>query len=387
MFMMGAERRFAEIEKLAGEITAISRELRVGQTAGANASLDRQQTVLIGVMAVAVLVGCLVSLLVSSGITRPVVSIAEAINQIAQGNLGVAVPNTGQRDEIGTITNAAIALQQGMQDTVRAVADVSREVANAAMEISGSTADLSQRTEEQAASLEETAASMEEITSTVRTNAENAQQASKLAADSCTVADRSGAIVAQTVQAMARIEHSSTKIADIIGVIDEIARQTNLLALNAAVEAARAGEAGRGFAVVAVEVRSLSQRSAQAAKDIKDLIVKSSTQVKEGVDLVNRAGKSLHEIIGSIKQVATIVVEIASASVTQAAGLDQVNKALSQMDEITQHNSALVEQNAATARMLEERAHAMNERLGFFQLDEEAAPRPAAGNTKLRAAA
>ena len=167
---------------------------------------------------------------------------------------------------------------------------------------------------------------------------------------------------------MAKIEDSSRKISDIIGVIDEIARQTNLLALNAAVEAARAGEAGRGFAVVASEVRSLAQRSSQAAKDIKDLITNSNEQVKDGVDLVNRAGAALTEIVESIKKVAEIVADIASASAEQASGIEQVNKALTQMDEVTQQNSALVEENAATAKTLEHQAKAMDERVAFFKL-------------------
>jgi methyl-accepting chemotaxis protein len=222
---------------------------------------------------------------------------------------------------------------------------------------------------------------MEEISVTVKKNAENAQQANQVTAGTREVADRGGQVVAQAVDAMSRIEDSSAKISDIIGVIDEIARQTNLLALNAAVEAARAGEAGRGFAVVASEVRSLAQRSSQAAKDIKDLITNSSRQVQEGVELVNRAGTSLNEIVGSIKQVAAIVSEIAAASAEQAGGIDQVNRALTQMDEVTQQNSALVEENAATAKTLEQQSQSMDERVTFFRLDDAqevtaAAPRP-----------
>ena len=191
---------------------------------------------------------------------------------------------------------------------------------------------------------------MEEISATVKKNAENAQAANQSAADTRVVAERGGQVVAQAVGAMAKIEESSAKISDIISVIDEIARQTNLLALNAAVEAARAGEAGRGFAVVASEVRSLAQRSSQAAKDIKELITNSNGLVKDGVDLVNRAGGSLNEIVASIKKVAEIVAEIANASAEQATGIEQVGKALTQMDEATQQNSALVEENAATAK-------------------------------------
>jgi methyl-accepting chemotaxis protein len=204
----------------------------------------------------------------------------------------------------------------------------------------------------------------------VKKNAENAQQANQFAAGTREVADRGGAVVAQAVSAMARIEESSRKISDIISVIDEIARQTNLLALNAAVEAARAGEAGRGFAVVASEVRSLAQRSSQAAKDIKDLITSSSGQVQDGVELVNKAGASLTEILASIKKVAEIVSEIAAASAEQSTGIDQVNTALTQMDEVTQQNSALVEENAATAKTLEQQAHAVTERVSFFRLGE-----------------
>jgi methyl-accepting chemotaxis protein len=218
---------------------------------------------------------------------------------------------------------------------------------------------------------------MEEISATVRKNAENANHANDLTAATREVADRGGAVVAQAVEAMSRIEDSSRKIADIIGVIDEIARQTNLLALNAAVEAARAGDAGRGFAVVASEVRSLAQRSSQAAKDIKDLITNSSVQVKSGVELVNRTGTSLEEILTSIKNVAALVGDIAVASKEQATGLDQVSKALTQMDEVTQQNSALVEENAATAKTLQQQSAAMTDRVGFFRIDgAAAAPQP-----------
>jgi methyl-accepting chemotaxis protein len=214
---------------------------------------------------------------------------------------------------------------------------------------------------------------MEQISATVRKNAHSAQQANTLTSGASDVASRGGEVVANAVQAMSRIEDSSRKISDIIGVIDEIARQTNLLALNAAVEAARAGDAGRGFAVVASEVRSLAQRASQAAKDIKDLITASNAQVKEGVDLVNHAGMALSEIVAGIKKVADIVGDIAHASAEQSTGLDQVSKALGQMDEVTQQNSALVEENAATAKNLEQQANAMSERVASFRLDSRAA--------------
>jgi methyl-accepting chemotaxis protein len=219
---------------------------------------------------------------------------------------------------------------------------------------------------------------MEQIAVTVRKNAENAQQANQSASNTREVADRGGEVVAKAVEAMAHIEVSSRKISDIIGVIDEIARQTNLLALNAAVEAARAGDAGRGFAVVASEVRSLAQRSSQAAKDIKDLITNSNSQVKEGVELVNKAGAALADIVKSINEVATVVAGIATASMEQTTGIEQVNKALTQMDEVTQQNSALVEENAATAKTLEDQARTMNEQVAIFRIGDAEAPHPAA---------
>jgi methyl-accepting chemotaxis protein len=292
------------------------------------------------------------------------------LERLAKGDLTYRVTDAfaDEYKKVQEDFNAAIGQ---LQDTVRNIAMSSSEISNAAAEISTSTTDLSQRTEEQAASLEETSASMEEMAATVKKNAENAQHANQLTQGTQQVADRGGAVVAKAVTAMAAIEDSSRKISDIISVIDEIARQTNLLALNAAVEAARAGEAGRGFAVVASEVRSLAQRSSQAAKDIKDLITNSSGQVREGVDLVNKAGQSLNEIVESIKNVAVIVAEIANASSEQASGIDQINKALNQMDEVTQQNSALVEENAATAKTLEDQQSAMSERVGFFRFDED----------------
>jgi len=256
-----------------------------------------------------------------------------------------------------------------LHDMIQAVADSTREVAGAAGEISSATGDLSRRIEQQAASLEETSAAMEEISATVKTNAENAQQADHLTNSTRSVADRGGKVVAEAVKAMSRIEESSGEISDIIGVIDEIARQTNLLALNAAVEAARAGDAGRGFAVVASEVRSLAQRSAEAAKNIKSLIANSSERVQEGVGLVNRAGTALTEIVESINKVADIVADIANASAEQSTGLEQVNRSLTQMDDVVQQNTALVAENTATASTLAQQSQAMSDRIAFFRLD------------------
>ena len=297
--------------------------------------------------------------------------LASRLKGLSEGNLTVSL-DAELSDAYREIQNDFNATVGHLRETIGAIVASAREVTSASAEISTSTTDLSQRTEEQAASLEETSASMEEISATVKKNAENAQQANQSANTTRELADRGGQVAAKAVEAMAKIKESSHKISDIIGVIDEIARQTNLLALNAAVEAARAGEAGRGFAVVASEVRSLAQRSSQAAKDIKDLITNSTNQVQEGVELVNRAGTSLHEIVDSIKKVSSLVADIANAGAEQASGIEQVNKALTQMDDVTQQNSALVEENAATAKTLEHQAKAMGERIAFFQFDDTA---------------
>lgn len=296
-------------------------------------------------------------------------SLAQGLSNLAEGNLAFRLTDvpesyTRVRDDF----NAAM---QRLQETIQEIASAAQHVTYASAEISAGTTDLSRRTEEQAASLEQTSASMEQIAATVKKNAENAQQASQSAANASEVASRGGQIVASAVEAMGQIDASSNKIYDIIGMIDDLARQTNLLALNAAVEAARAGEAGLGFAVVASEVRSLAQRSLQAANDIKALVTNSTEQVKGGVDLVNQAGAALEEIVVTIKEVAGIVSDIASASSEQATGIEQVNKALAQMDEMTRQNSTLVEQSASTAKMLDQQAKAMHEQVSFFCIDGE----------------
>ena len=301
---------------------------------------------------------------------RVVALLASALGTISDGDLTVRLPDSmsGAYAQIRTDFNG---MAERPHETVVAISNATRDVSNAAAEISNATTDLSQRTEEQAAGLEETSAAMEHISTMVKQNAGNAKQASQLANGTREVADRSGTVVASAVDAMSRIAESSTKITDIITVIDEIARQTNLLALNAAVEAARAGDAGRGFAVVASEVRSLAQRSSQAAKDINGLITLSATQVQDGVGLVNQAGASLGEIVASIKSVAELVSGIAAASAEQSAGLDEVNKALTQMDTLTQQNSAFVEENAATAKTLEQQAAVTGQQISFFTLEGE----------------
>jgi methyl-accepting chemotaxis protein len=303
---------------------------------------------------------------------RIVQSLAEALSRVSNGDLTVRLPDgfVGSYAQIKTDFEAMV---ERLHETISAIAASTADVSSVAAEIATNTTDLSQRTEQQAAGLEQTSASMEQISATVKKNAENAQHASTLTVNTCDVADRGGAVVGSAMQAMERIEQSSRKIADIIVVIDEIARQTNLLALNAAVEAARAGDAGRGFAVVATEVRALAQRSAQAAKDINALIAGSTQQVGDGVDLVRRTGAALGEIVTSVRSVATLVADIATASSEQASGLDQVNKALAQMDGLTQRNAAFVEESAATAKTLEHHSAAVAERISYFRFDSQPA--------------
>ena len=315
---------------------------------------------------------------------RVVGSIAAGLKSLAEGNLAYRMDEVfvGAYEQIRQDFNLAA---ERLQETIKAIVEAARQIAGASHEISSGTTDLSQRTESQSAVLEKTSASMEEISTTVRQNAENAQHANQITAETRDVANRGSEVVGKTIKSMSHIEESSHKIADIITVIDEIARQTNLLALNAAVEAARAGEAGRGFAVVAAEVRSLAQRSAQAAKDIKTLITNSFGEVQEGVSLAGQAGAALSEVVGSVNKAAAVVAEIAKASSEQAGGLAQISSALAQIDQANQQNSALVEESAAAAKTLEIQAAAMAEQVGFFRIKPGEAPAPATELVRRRA--
>jgi methyl-accepting chemotaxis protein len=282
------------------------------------------------------------------------------------GNLTGRIDLTGKTGQIESLSANVNMLIDSMMAVVTEIKAATLEVQTGSDEIAQGNTNLSQRTEEQAASLEETAASMEEMTSTVKHNAANASEASQLAAAARQQAEQGGMVVTEAIRAMRDINSSSKKMADIIGVIDEIAFQTNLLALNAAVEAARAGEQGRGFAVVASEVRSLAGRSAMAAKEIKVLIQDSVTKVEEGSKLVDQSGAGLGDIVTSVKKVADIVAEISAASQEQSSGIEQVNKAITQMDEVTQQNAALVEQAAAAAESLKNQARKLSGSMARF---------------------
>ena len=288
-----------------------------------------------------------------------------------ENDLSQRIPLEGKSGEIAQLCDGVNGLLDTMSTMIGEISDTAQTLTTVAREIASGNTDLSQRTEEQAASLEETAASMEELTNTVRQNAENAQQANKLASSASEVAVKGGSVVAEVVQTMDGITQASRKIADIIGVIDEIAFQTNILALNAAVEAARAGDQGRGFAVVAAEVRNLAQRSANAAKEIKGLISDSVSKVESGSRLVDTAGKTMEEIVQSVKRVTDIMAEISAASQEQRAGIEQVNNAVMQMDKVTQQNAALVEEAAAAAKSMEDQTGSMSDMVAQFKLSEE----------------
>ncbi len=298
------------------------------------------------------------------------IAITTVAQQAADGHLSPRATVKG-RDELSQLGQAMNTMLENLTTVVGEVRQAAEQVSTASAEITQGNEDLSQRTSAQAGALEETSASMEQMTSTIKQNADNAKQANQLAVAAREVAEKGGAVTDKAVGAMEEINSSSKKIADIINVIDEIAFQTNLLALNAAVEAARAGEQGRGFAVVASEVRNLAQRSATAAKEIKALINESVQKVADGSNLVNQSGQTLAEIVNSVKRVTDIIAEISAASQEQAAGIDQVNKAVMQMDQGTQQNAALVEEATSASQSMKQQAAALLDQVAFFKLEEE----------------
>ncbi len=326
--------------------------------------------------AVAVLLALVLATWIIRSITAPLQQALNVAERVAEGDLTVKV-HASRGDELGALLRAMEKMTHNLTSIVVTVRGASDSIATGSDEIATGNADLSQRTEEQASSLEETAATMEELGSTVKQNAQNAREADLLAQKASSVATQGGSVVGQVVQTMKSIDEASRKIADIITVIDGIAFQTNILALNAAVEAARAGEAGRGFAVVAGEVRTLAQRSAQAAKEIKDLITTSVERVGQGSAQADKAGTTMEEIVQAIQRVTSIMSEIASASTEQSDGIAAVGNAVSQLDQVTQQNAALVEESAAAAASLKQQTLSLVQAVSVFKLNDGGTERPA----------
>ncbi|MBW3507437.1 MULTISPECIES: methyl-accepting chemotaxis protein [Janthinobacterium] len=389
----------AKTRQHADELDGVLDKLSLQKEARAKAAAEQASGVyqasrsfMIALVLGSVAAGLALGALITRGLTRQLggepayaVRIAGAI---AEGDLTVDI-RTASHDS-ASLLFAMKTMRDKLVGIVSQVRSGTDTINTASGEIAQGNLDLSSRTEEQASSLEETASSMEQLTSAVRQNADNARQANALAGAASDVAGKGGAVVGQVVQTMESINASSRKIVDIISVIDSIAFQTNILALNAAVEAARAGEEGRGFAVVASEVRNLAQRSASAAKEIKTLIGDSVEQVEIGSRLVHDAGKTMDEVVASVRQVADIMQEITAASAEQSAGIEQVNQAVLQMDQVTQQNAALVEEAAAAAESLQDQAQTLTELVGVFRLHAQAQQMavPASSNvTPLRRAA
>jgi methyl-accepting chemotaxis protein len=350
--IVGVER--SNLQQRSQQAVALNRDMRMTLIAG-------------GV--IAALLGAVVALLMTRNIVRPLKEAVALARQVAKGDLRVTVKAVS-KDEIGQLMAALKEMNEGLVTIVGEVRKGTRTIALASGEIASGNLDLSTRTEEQASSLQETAASMEQLNAAVTHNAESARQANLLAISASEVAVKGGVVVSKVVETMGSINESSSKIADIISVIDGIAFQTNILALNAAVEAARAGEQGRGFAVVASEVRTLAQRSATAAKEIKALIADSVGKVDAGSKLVDQAGETMEEVVSSVKRVSDIIAEITAASAEQRAGIEQAGRAIEQMDVVTQQNAALVEQAAAAAEAMKEQSARLAQTVDLFQLDE-----------------
>ncbi|WP_313771673.1 methyl-accepting chemotaxis protein [Comamonas aquatica] len=333
------------------------------------AEARRQRSVMVGwgVAGLLLLVAVVMARWLVVNITRPLQQAVQLTATIGGGDLNV-VAKTDRRDEFGHLMNALDAMAERLRQVVSEVRSGVGEVSDAAAEIAKGNADLSTRTEQTAANLEQTAASIEQLTATVHQSADTSRQANQLAATAVQAAERGGAVVQQVVHSMDQIHASSRKIGDIIGVIDGIAFQTNILALNAAVEAARAGEQGRGFAVVAGEVRTLAQRSAEAAKEIKGLIEASVGTVAVGADQVGQAGQSMQEIVVSVRRVTDLIGEITAAANEQRDGFGQVNQAVSNLDQMTQQNAALVEESSAAAKAMHEQAQRLMQTMAVFQV-------------------
>jgi methyl-accepting chemotaxis protein len=377
---------FTAVEKEMAALSDLIEKNSTDTVASAQADAARLKQLIMAVLLVSVLCTSLIAAATIRSIIGPLAAAVKVAQTVAAGDLTSRI-EVNSRDEIGQLLQALKDMNASLVGIVGNVRQGTDTIATASSQIAAGNQDLSSRTEEQASSLEETASSMEELTSTVKQNADNARQANQLAVSASSVAVRGGSVVSQVVDTMGAINTSSRKIVDIIGVIDGIAFQTNILALNAAVEAARAGEQGRGFAVVAAEVRSLAQRSAAAAKEIKTLIDDSVEKVGQGSHQVAEAGKTMDEIVESVRRVTDIMAEITAASQEQTQGIEQINQAITQMDQVTQQNAALVEEAAAAAASLQEQASGLSQVVSVFKLDEQpyhpgptASARPMASN-------
>jgi methyl-accepting chemotaxis protein len=369
-------------EEAVAKLAAHQRD-RIDELAkGIEADHTAGETMLLVLSGIALVLGTLFAWRLTLGIVRPLGHAVEVAETVAAGDLSAHI-EVESRDETGQLMHALREMNASLAKVVGEVRTGTDTIATASGQIAAGNQDLSSRTEEQASSLEQTAASMEELTSTVKQNADNARQANQLAVSASEVAVKGGSVVSQVVDTMGSINASSKKIVDIIGVIDGIAFQTNILALNAAVEAARAGEQGRGFAVVASEVRSLAQRSAAAAKEIKTLIGDSVEKVEEGSKQVAEAGRTMDEIVGSVRRVTDIMGEITAASQEQTSGIEQINQAITQMDQVTQQNAALVEEASAAAQSLQEQASSLVQAVSVFKLDANAVATTRPGFTRI----
>jgi methyl-accepting chemotaxis protein len=356
----GAEERLVKLSALIN-----AKATRVKAHSDATASLAR--SVLLAALGLALLIVVPLTLVNMISICRPLTEAQRVAGAIAEGDLSQRIESAG-RDETADLLRALAAMQQRLHALVGQVRGAAETIRGASVEVASGNADLSSRTEQTASSLQQTASSMEQLTGTVRQSADSANTANQLASSAASVARRGGEVVTQVVTTMDEIQTSSKKIADIIGTIDGIAFQTNILALNAAVEAARAGEQGRGFAVVAGEVRSLAQRSAEAAKEIKALIGASVERVESGSQLVRNAGSTMGEIVASVQRVSDIIGEISAAATEQSQGIGQVNVAVTELDQMTQQNAALVEQSAAAAESLKDQAGKLAGVVSTFRL-------------------
>jgi len=360
---------FGALQKLMSD-----RNIRQGKEL--HQELAMLNAVVIAAIVVAILLSIGAAFYLVGAINTPLMQAVAVARRVADGDLSLQAP-VKSTNEFGQLLAALRDMTASLAGIVKDVRSESEVIATASTQIAAGNMDLSSRTEQQASAIEETAASVEELTSTVRQNAENARQANELAASATQIATRGGTVVTEVVGTMGEINASARKIVDIIGVIDGIAFQTNILALNAAVEAARAGEQGRGFAVVATEVRNLAQRSASAAKEIKELIGDSVSKVDAGTRLVDQAGATMEEIVQSVRRVAGIMGEISVASAEQSSGIEQIHQAISQMDQVTQQNAALVEEAASAATSLQESAAGLADRVSVFKIEPAVVSAPA----------